>query len=66
LEGVNQFDLETVVPTKGNIKVVRGKYCGELGTVYEKDLKKGVVYVQLDDNMDVYEMQYDDVAEYRV
>jgi G patch domain/KOW motif-containing protein len=65
LDNIKQSDLETVVPTSGQVKVVRGQYCGELGTVYEKIPAKNEVYVQLEDNLEIYLMSYDDVAQVR-
>jgi len=65
LENVKQADLETVVPASGSVKVVRGEYCGELGTVYEKVPAKLEVYVQLEDNLEILKMSYDDVAQVR-
>jgi len=65
LEAVRQDDLETVVPAQGTVKIVRGKFMGELGTVYEKDAAKNVVLVQLDDDMEIHRMSYDDVSQWR-
>jgi len=65
VEGVDQIDLETFVPTKGTVKVVRGEFCGEEGTVHKKDLENEVVYVQLEDDLQIHKLEFDDVAEYR-
>jgi len=54
-----------VVPTSGTVKVVRGEYCGELGTVYEKIEARNEVYVQLEDSLEICLMSYDDVAQVR-
>jgi len=65
LDNIKQADLETVVPTSGTVKVVRGEYCGELGTVYEKIEARNEVYVQLEDSLEICLMSYDDVAQVR-
>jgi len=65
VEGVEQIDLETFVPAKGTVKVVRGEFCGEEGTVHKKDLENEVVYVQLEDDFQIHKLEFDDVAEYR-
>jgi len=60
-----QFELETVVPGKGGcVKVLKGEFCGEVGSIYEKDAEKGVVYVQLED-FEIRTMDFDDVAQFR-
>jgi len=66
LENIRQSDLETVVPASGPVMVVRGEFCGELGTVYEKIPSRNEVYVQLEDNLEILKMSYDDVAQTRV
>jgi len=65
LENIRQSDLETVVPATGSVQVVRGEYCGEIGTVYEKIPSRNEVYVQLEDNLEICKMSYDDVAQIR-
>jgi len=66
IENIRQSDLETVIPAQGGpVKVVRGDYCGELGTVYEKMPSRNEVYVQLEDNLEICKMSYDDVAQIR-
>jgi len=66
LENIRQSDLETVVPAaSGTVKVVRGEFRGELGTVYEKIPSRNEVYVQLEDNLEICKMSYDDVAQVR-
>jgi transcription antitermination factor NusG len=65
LENIRQSDLETVVPGSGSVKIVRGEFCGELGTVYEKIPSRNEVYVQLEDNLEICKMSYDDVAQIR-
>jgi len=66
LENIRQSDLETIVPAaSGSVKIVRGEYCGEIGTVYEKNPARNEVYVQLEDNLDICKLSYDDVAQIR-
>jgi len=65
LENIRQEDLETVVPATGNVKVVRGEYSGEFATVYEKIPDKQEVYVQLEDNLEICKLSYDDVSQVR-
>lgn len=65
LDGIEERDLETVVPgVSAPVKVVYGEFKGETGKVLEKDSKKGIVYVRLDDDFEVHKMSFDDVAEY--
>jgi len=66
LEGVRQEDLETSIPSVGGrVRLVRGEFCGELGVVFDKDGEKGTVFVQLEEDLEIHKMGYDDVAEYR-
>jgi len=41
------------------VKVVRGEFCGEEGTVHKKDLENEVVYVQLEDELQIHKLEFD-------
>jgi G patch domain/KOW motif-containing protein len=65
IDDIDQADLETVIPpVGGRIMVVRGPDTGIRGTLREKDSQKEVVYIQIEDELDVLKFSMDDVAEY--
>lgn len=65
IDDIEQADLETVIPAVGGrVMVVRGPDTGIRGVIREKDSSKQLVYVQIDDELDVLKFSMDDVAEY--
>lgn len=65
LDDIDQSDLETVIPAVGGrIMVVRGPDTGVRGVMREKDFSKEVVYIQIEDELDVLRFNMDDVSEY--
>lgn len=65
LDDIDQSDLETVIPSVGGrIMVVRGPDAGSRGFIREKDATKELVYVQIEDELDIVAFKMDDVAEY--
>jgi G patch domain/KOW motif-containing protein len=65
LDDVTQSILENVVGKVGErVQVLRGERCGALGIVLERDSKKELVLVQLDDDSQLHRLGYDDVAKF--
>jgi G patch domain/KOW motif-containing protein len=65
VDDIDQSHLETVIPPiGGRVMVVRGPDIGVRGSLREKDLNREVVYVQIEDELDVAKFNMDDVSEY--
>ncbi|XP_065066622.1 G-patch domain and KOW motifs-containing protein-like [Rhopilema esculentum] len=66
LEGIEQSDLETVIPKKSNalVFVVEGKYKGQIGKLLERDHEKCRAHVQLLSNKHITKLVYDAMSEY--
>jgi G patch domain/KOW motif-containing protein len=65
IDDLDQSDLETVIPPiGGRIMVVRGADIGARGIIKEKDNSREVVYVQIEDELDILKFKMDDISEY--
>lgn len=65
IDDIDQSDLETVIPSVGGrIMVVRGPDIGVRGILKEKDFGKEVVYIQIENELNVLKFNMDDVSEY--
>lgn len=61
---LTERDLETVVPhPPGRVRVLRGEHEGALGTVLERDSGRQRVQVQLEEELEVVPLRFDDVAQ---
>jgi len=63
-ENIKQSSLETVVPRRGGglVMVVRGQHKGLKAKLLEKG--SGVVVVQLESDLSVIRLSFDDIAEF--
>eukprot|EP00003_Mantamonas_plastica_P015293 TRINITY_DN2597_c3_g1_i2.p1 TRINITY_DN2597_c3_g1~~TRINITY_DN2597_c3_g1_i2.p1 ORF type:complete len:611 (+),score=216.50 TRINITY_DN2597_c3_g1_i2:38-1834(+) len=67
LENIKQSQLETALPKPGGkVKVIKRKspFNAQIGTLLERNSKKGIATVQLDQDFNVETFSYDDVAEF--
>ena len=61
----SEQQLETVIPSEKGVavQVVRGKLKGQMGELIERDSKRSVAVVQLEDDLQVYTLDFDDICE---
>ena len=61
----SEQQLETVIPSEkgGAVQVVRGELRGQVGELIERDSKRGVAVVQLEDDLQVHTLDFDDICE---
>ncbi|XP_064473645.1 G-patch domain and KOW motifs-containing protein-like [Ornithodoros turicata] len=66
LEDVTASMLETVIPRKspGYVMVLTGRYCGQVGTVVQRNKDKCRAMVQMLRDKEVREFDYDTISEY--
>lgn len=64
LEGLREEELETVIPSvHGRVMVVRGEHSGEVGELLVKDAERDKATVQLEAELTVLQLSFDDVCE---
>jgi ribosomal protein S4E len=62
---VAERDIETVIPKAGErVMVLFGEHRGQVGKILQKQADKEVVIVQLEEDLDLVTLSFDDVAEY--
>ena len=61
----SEQQLESVVPSEkgGSVQVVRGELKGQVGELIERDSKRGVAIVQLEDDLQLHTLDFDDICE---
>ena len=61
----SERQLETVIPTdRGRaVLVVGGKLKGQMASLIERDSKRGVATVQMEDDMQLHTLSFDDICE---
>lgn len=65
VEGLREDELETLLPPVGsNVMVLEGEHRGEVAKLIEKDSKRSRATVQLESELTVLQLNYDDVCEY--
>jgi len=67
LEDVHEADVETVIPKIGGrvlILTSAKQHRGEVGKLLEKNVSKAKAFVQLEGDLEILEVSFDDIAEY--
>jgi len=67
VEDVHEDDVETVVPKIGGRVMILSSsqdHRGEIGKILEKSTKKATAFVQLEGDLDIVQIGFDDIAEY--
>ena len=61
----SEQQLETVIPSEkgGAVQVVRGELKGHVGELIERDSKRSVAIVQLEDDLQLHTLDFDDICE---
>jgi len=64
VEGVKERNVETIIPRPGgHVLLVKGKKKGEAGKLLERMTKEGRAVVQLENDLSVLEMQFEEISE---
>jgi ribosomal protein L24 len=66
LDGLAERQLESVLPAAGagRVMLLRGEHKGEVGKLLQKQADKQKAVVQLDEDLNLVTVDYDDIAEY--
>lgn len=62
---VSEQQVETVIPSGkgGLVQIVRGELRGQVGELIERDSRRGVAVVQLEDDLQLHTLDFDDICE---
>jgi len=65
LRNVVEADVETYVPRVGNrVEILNGEYKGYRGIIREKRKEKGIAFVQVDDELEIVKLPFDDICSF--
>lgn len=64
-EELKEKDLQTVIPKSinENVKILNGKYRGQIGKMINKDKSKNKITIQTNDDCEIFNFCFDDVSQ---
>jgi len=65
LKNLVEADIETHVPRVGNrVEILTGDFKGHFGVIREKRKDKGVAFVQVDEELEIVTLSFDDICSF--